>query len=272
VTVELRPATSLALGELAAVFTAGFEDYLVPIRMEEPGLRSMVHALDLDLDASRVAFAAGEPVGLVLLGIRGEEGWIGGMGVRPADRRRGLGVALMEGVLAEARERGLRTVRLEVIDRNEPAIRLYEGLKFEHERDVEVWSLAAEEPATPHTAETAVEEALRRTGALRVEREPWQRDDATVRRLLELDPPARAFAQDGGAAIFRAAGPAVSLLQLASDADDAAEDLVRAVRAEGAGLHALNLPYGHSAARAIEALGGRVDIRQHELALALTPT
>ena len=85
--VELRPASSLSLSALASVFTAGFEDYLVPIRMNEASLGMMVHALDLDLDASRVAVVDGDAAGLVLLGVRGREGWISGMGVRPTNRR-----------------------------------------------------------------------------------------------------------------------------------------------------------------------------------------
>jgi ribosomal protein S18 acetylase RimI-like enzyme len=269
-TVRLQPAASFALLELAELFTAAFEGYLAPIRMDEAGLRTMVHALDIDLDASRVAVADGDPAGLVLLGVRGDEGWVGGMGVVPRRRRQGVGVALMDGLLDEARRRAVRVVRLEVIDRNEPALRLYEGLGFEHERDVEVWSLAAGEDEAS-VREASVDEALERTRALRREREPWQRDDATVRRLGEFDPPPRAFVADGGAAIFRASGPAVSLLQLEAESDDAAVTLVRAVRAEGTGLHSLNLPHGHPAALALGALGGRVDFVQHELALELQP-
>ena len=269
-TVELRPASSLAPPELAEVFTAGFEGYLAPIRMEEAGLRTMVHALDIDLDASRLAFVDGSPAGLVLLGVRGDEGWVGGMGVVPSKRRQGIGTALMDGLLEEARSRAVRIVRLEVIDRNEPALRLYEGLGFEHERDVEVWSLEGE-PARSAPRERDVADALERMRGLRREREPWQRDDATVTRLLELDPPPRAFVEEDGAAIFRVSGPYASLLQLAAASDEAAKTLVLAVRAEGAALHALNLPQGHPAARAIDALGGRVDFRQHELALELSP-
>lgn len=267
--VELRPASSLSLSDLAAVFTAAFDGYFVPMRMNEAGLRTMVYALDLDLDASRVVFVEGEAAGLVLLGVRGGEGWISGMGVRPASRRQGVGSALLNDVLAAALDRDLITVRLEVIDRNDPARSLYERSGFEHVRDVEVWTLDGEyERASPR--EGPVDAALARIRDLRTEREPWQRHDATVERLRDLDPPPRAFLDHGGAAIFRASGAGVSLLQLAAESDVAAVGLVRAVRAEGASLHAVNLTEGHPAARAIAALGGRVEFRQHELALALT--
>ena len=266
--VELRAASSLPLGELAEVFTAGFEGYLVPMQIQEPGLRTMVHALDLDLDASRVAFVDGEPAGLVLLGIRGDEGWIGGMGVRAADRRRGIGVAVMDGVLEEARARGVGLVRLEVIDANEPAVRLYDRLGFRHVRDVAVWTLDAD-PGDSGAREASLDEAHARTRELRTEREPWQRDDGTVERLREATPPPYGLVDEDGAAVFRVSGPAASLLQLGASTEAAAERLVRAVRAEGTSLHALNYPESHAATRALRALGGRVDFHQHELELRL---
>jgi ribosomal protein S18 acetylase RimI-like enzyme len=237
--------------------------------MNEASLGMMVHALDLDLDASRVAVVDGDAAGLVLLGVRGTEGWISGMGVRPTNRRQGVGSALMDSVLAEALDRDLATIRLEVIDGNEPALRLYENLGFERVRDVEVWALDGEE-SEASLREGPIDAALTRIRALRTEREPWQRDDATVERLRDLDPPPRAFLDDGGAAVFRVSAAGVSLLQLAAESDVAATSLVRAVRGEGTPLRALNLTEGHPAARAIAALGGRVEVRQHELALCLT--
>ena len=47
----------------------------------------------------------------------------------------------MEAVLAEARSRGVRDVRLEVITENERAIPLYERLGFERTRGLELWLL-----------------------------------------------------------------------------------------------------------------------------------
>ena len=72
----------------------------------------MVRRFDLDLAASRVARAGGEPVGIALLGLRGDRGWIGGMGVVPGARREGLGRRLMAAVIEQARSRArLRSVR-----------------------------------------------------------------------------------------------------------------------------------------------------------------
>ena len=76
-----------------------------------------------------------------MLGIRGDEGWIGGMGVATAHRRAGIGEALMRAVLDEAQARRVRRVRLEVLEPNDAARLLYEKLGFRRVRDLEVWTL-----------------------------------------------------------------------------------------------------------------------------------
>ena len=47
----------------------------------------------------------------------------------------------MRAVEDEARDRGVTRIWLEVLVQNEPAIKLYEKLGYEHVRDLEVWSL-----------------------------------------------------------------------------------------------------------------------------------
>jgi GNAT superfamily N-acetyltransferase len=50
--------------------------------------------------------------------------------VRPAFRRTGLGRRLVQQIIEEARSIGYSTMRLDSLDRLEPAIRLYESLGF----------------------------------------------------------------------------------------------------------------------------------------------
>ena len=64
------------------------------MQVDEAAVEFLVRTFDLDLDASLVAVDDGEPVGLVNLGVRGERGWIGGLGVVAEARRRGLGRTL----------------------------------------------------------------------------------------------------------------------------------------------------------------------------------
>src|ERR1700759_2192317 len=101
--LEIRSARSLPPGERASLFNAAYEGYLIPFHIDEQQLAYMNDAFDLDLDASRIAFREGEPVGLGNLGLRGEDAWIGGVGVVSSARRSGVGEALMRALHGEAR-------------------------------------------------------------------------------------------------------------------------------------------------------------------------
>src|SRR4029079_9919077 len=105
-------------------------------------VRSLTETCDLDRAASVIAVRDGERVGLANLGLRGREAWVGGVGVVPAERRRGTGSRLMQVLHENARSHGVERVWLEVIVENSGAIALYEQLGDEHVRELEVWALA----------------------------------------------------------------------------------------------------------------------------------
>jgi hypothetical protein len=192
------------------------------------------------------------------------------MGVVPPARRRGLGRELMEAGLAAARGRGVGVVRLEVLEQNEPAVQLYRQLGFEHERDLDVWSLPEGGPPRPGAEQVALDEAHAWIAARRARREPWQRADGTLVHLRRREPPPEALeVRQGGARIGAAiyAGPAV--VQLAVTDDGAVRVLVEAVRARAGGVRWLNAPAGESGSAAMEGLGATRVARQHELVLRL---
>lgn len=83
--------------------------------------------------ATFVAHRGGVDVGLVVgAPHRGQEGDAGlfSMWVAPEARRAGVADALVSAVIAWARDGGYRTLRLEVSDANEAAVRLYERRGF----------------------------------------------------------------------------------------------------------------------------------------------
>jgi ribosomal protein S18 acetylase RimI-like enzyme len=260
--VDLVPASRFSAAELAALFTAGYEDYYVPLSIDEAAFSFMANAWDFDLEASRVALEAEEALGLCMLGRRGEDGWIGGVGVSVPARRSGVGERLMLAVLAEARAAGVRRVWLEVLVQNEPAIRLYEKLGFAHVRELEVWSLPGE---TGPALATSAAEAHAWIREHRSTREPWQRADGTLEHLSELE----GLATEGGAAVVRVSGGRASILQLAAESAEDIEALVAAARGLADSVSWLNLPSGDPASSVLERLGSRVDARQHELVLEL---
>lgn len=259
--LELRSARSLAPGERAALFNAGYEGYLLPFHVDEAALAFMDDAFDLDLDASRIAFREGERVGLGNLGLRGEDAWIGGIGVVTSARRSGVGEALMRALHDEAQARGVRRVWLEVIVENTGAFALYEKLGYLTVRDVEVWSLpAAEGDDVDGAREVPAAEAHARIRELGSDREPWQRADGTLAHYAD----ARGLVTETAAAVFRQLGEHVQLVQLAGEP----EPLLRALQALGQ-VSVLNLPEDDAAARVLGELGGTVVVRQHEMLLEL---
>jgi ribosomal protein S18 acetylase RimI-like enzyme len=245
--VRLVPAATFDDAQLAALFTAGYEGYPVPIAVDQAALRRMVEAWDIDLSRSRVAVDGDELVGIVQLGVRGERGWIGGLGVAPHARRRGVGRALMEAVLRVAPRR----VGLEVLEHNEPALRLYESLGFVQVRVLEVWSLAADLPA--QAARKVEPTPLGQEGL------PWQRQDRSLPEVYER------IEVDGAEALLSVGGERVSVLQLAARDEGAARAALVAARSRGASLHFLNVPAGDPASAALRSLGASLDLRQFEL-------
>ena len=260
--LELQPASDLSDEELAALFTASYEGYLVPFAVDAAAVRSLTETCDLDRAASVIAVRGGERVGLANLGLRGSDAWVGGVGVVPAERRRGTGRRLMQALHENARSRGVERVWLEVIVENGGAIALYEQLGYAHVRELEVWSLAGAPGGEAN--ETGVAEAHAWIREHRVEREPWQRDDASLAKATD----ARGLVVAGAAAVVRGAGGRVSVVQIAGE-EAPLRQLLEGVRRLGDNVSVLNLPAGHPASSALAALGGTANVRQHEMVLQL---
>jgi ribosomal protein S18 acetylase RimI-like enzyme len=233
--MKLVPSDRYSLAELAELFTRGYEGYFVPMHFDEPTLRYMVEAWDIDLSRSRVAPDAG----LANLAIRGDRGWIGGIAVVPEQRRGGVGRALMEAVL----ELAPSTVLLEVIEANEPAVKLYESLGFEKTRVLEVWRVEADEVPAERAARSTLGQADL----------PWQREDASLPADYER------VEVDGGAMIFRGG----TVFQLEARDEDAAAALL----SRGTVLNYVNVPEGDVAIGALERLGGELRLKQFEMIL-----
>jgi GNAT superfamily N-acetyltransferase len=234
--VKLVPSDQFSYAELADLFTRGYEGYFVPMHFDEPTLRYMVDVWDIELSKSRVAPDAG----VANLAIRGERGWIGGIAVVPERRRHGVGRALMEAVL----ELAPPTVLLEVVEANEPAIKLYESLGFEKTRVLEVWRVEA-----PLVEAVSVEQSTLGLTDL-----PWQREDAS------LPPDYERVEVDGGAMVFRGA----TVFQLEARDEDAAAALL----SRGVELNYVNVPESDVASGALARLGGELRLKQFEMVLA----
>ena len=74
---------------------------------------------------------ADELIGYAGLAVTPPEAWVQSIAVRRDAQRQGVGRALLDELLAEARRRGVRKVLLEVAVDNAPAQRLYAAYGFE---------------------------------------------------------------------------------------------------------------------------------------------
>ena len=131
----IRPATPRDLPTILAMVheLAEYEREPEAVEATEADLRAMLFAPDPKVFC-HVAEEDGEEVGHAVWYLSfstwtGRYGiWLDDLYVRPAHRGTGLGVALVQALAAICVEHGYRRLEWWVLDWNEPAIRVYQGL------------------------------------------------------------------------------------------------------------------------------------------------
>jgi ribosomal protein S18 acetylase RimI-like enzyme len=203
--IYLLPADHVNVGQRADLINAAYADYYVSMYLTTESMRSVDDLYDVDLARSVVAYDRSEPVGMALLSRRGDRGWVSGVGVLPAWRRRGIGRQMIGTVLEGAREAGVRQVALEVIAQNSPARALYAALGFAERRELLCWRRVADADDLPTPEERLVEasldELLAHFADWHDQPPCWQGEEATLRKMadrlrgyrLELDGAAAAY-------------------------------------------------------------------------------
>lgn len=172
--------TGAALDEAAAAMNRVFEKYLVPIAFTGEQLR--LHMLYNDVDNARSPIVYdddGTVIAAALLSVRARRGWIGGFGVAPEHRGKRHSRVLLDLILAGSRELGLKTISLEVLCENEPAIAVYRRAGFEIVRRLFCFETFVEDAEMPHNF--AYADPDRFIGIPQSVRPSWQREDASLR-------------------------------------------------------------------------------------------
>lgn len=191
-----RSADQLDAATLAHAFNRSFEHYFVPMNLTPEAFAAMNHVNDVRLDRSLVAYDAdGALAGVAMLAIRGDRGWVGGIGLVPEQRGKGYSKALLQRLLEEARRASLRSVLLEVLKENVAAQALYLGAGFRVLRAVDIF-IGSLDAATVAQAQTAAAGEIRpitpaEALALRDTMEPvaatWQRETASLAKTPSLE-------------------------------------------------------------------------------------
>lgn len=179
--IRFQSADAVTMETLWRAFREGFRDYVVPVEIAFDPFVALLDSEHVDLSTSVVALDnGGEPAGVCLLAIRGEDSWCGGLGVAPPWRRQGLGRRLMRRLIDNARILQKARLRLECIDGNVGARALYDHLGFAAIRQLSFFDGRA---AAPRRAGDDVVAELgspmdvwAEFSAYHAHRRPWQQD------------------------------------------------------------------------------------------------
>ncbi len=185
--IEIQPATQPVRRDLVSALNAAYSGYYVPIYLTLDDFEDLVYRESIQLAHSAAAVEGDQVVGGALLGVRGQRGWIGGVGVIPEYRQQGIARLMMHYLIGQARKIGLTRLQLEVITENTKAFDLYQKLGFEKVRRLLVLDLRNATLQSDLQLQIVGESAghlLGRLPAFDVIARPWQRDIESLRLSL----------------------------------------------------------------------------------------
>jgi len=188
---DTRPASDSPILDLLQLLNLSFESYLVPVHFDLPYFLTMLRKDNIDLSASRVLLADNQPSGIALIARRGWTSRLAAMGIVKGMRGKKAGSWFVAKLIQEARERGDHEMVLEVIEQNQPAVRLYKNQGFQIIRRL----VGYQHQDVKQDAKNGLEEIdPREMGYLVLQHGlrdlPWQLSGETI---TLLNPPARAF-------------------------------------------------------------------------------
>jgi ribosomal protein S18 acetylase RimI-like enzyme len=185
------PASGYSVPELIKSLNDGFEDYSVPIQFNTSAFLNMVRKDGIDLTASRVLTMDDLPCGIALIARRGWVSRLAAMGIAKTTRGMGAGSWFMNELLRDACQRGEREMVLEVIEQNEPAVKLYQKSGFEIVRRlVGFIRKRAEETQRDELQEIDLRQMGQLVSRYGLPDFPWQLSGESI---AQMNPPARAY-------------------------------------------------------------------------------
>lgn len=238
--LDAAPASNFPLVDLVKFLNQGFENYLVPIQFNTDAFLTMLRKDGTDLTASRVLLVDDQPCGLALIAHRGWTSRLAAMGISREARGQGAGSWFMERLINEARQRGEREMVLEVIEQNEPAVKLYQKWGFQTRRRLIGFSRKGKN--TQENEKRDLQEIdLREMSRLILQHGlsdlPWQLSSESI---AQMNPPACAYQK--GQAYLAVSNPAAEhvviwslLVESLARGNGRGTDILRSVIAKHAG-------------------------------------
>lgn len=202
--ITAQAALEFTSAELAAILTAGFEGYLLPVQFTAPGLERRMRPEHLDPAASKVFFLDARPIGAVMIARRGWNSRVAAMGIAKPFRAQGFGKQMLGQIVDEAKARGDHSLVLEVFEQNPAAVRLYQSVGFEISRRLLGYTKASETGTAANLTEIDPLEFARLVAIEGEANLPWMLSAETFAGYTK---PARAFSlNDTAFAMVQEAG------------------------------------------------------------------
>jgi len=197
--LELQSVLDFGLSQTSGILNLGFSDYLVPIQFDLPSFHTMLRTSHIDVALSKVVFQNGKAVGVALISRRGWSSRLAGMSLIPSARGQKIGYWLMEQLITEAKSRGDRRMELEVIEQNEPAVRLYEKVGFSKIRRLLGYIQEAPEGEKDEIIEIDIQQMADLVNYCGLTNLPWQ---VSGESIALMGPPNRAFQLGAASAVI----------------------------------------------------------------------
>lgn len=241
-------ASEFSVAELTRFWNLGYTDYFTPVTFTEEIMQTWLRNGDFDLDHSAVLMDGAELAGFSLLGVRERRGWIGGFGIAPGARGRGLSYGLFADHMALIkRELDLDSVQLEVLTQNW-ARKVYERAGLQITRYLSILQGSLPHDSTGNAQEASPLALLEHHGRLHQTCPAvWQREPGWITKSL---PEAAVGLYTGpaeaptGLLLYAPAGEGLRIIDAAADSVQSAADLVASLaqRHPGKSLITVNEP------------------------------
>lgn len=236
-----------------------YQGYMRPLTMNAAQLASHIASHDVELAGSPLWLDGdGQLIGLGLVGHRAQRAWIGGFGIAPDWRGRGLALPLVDACLDGARAAGASEIELEVLVGNDKAVRTYERAGFRETGRLSGLQGAIAPAATtaqPVDPATLLDRPLRPTC--------WQRERASLARTAGL----AAVTLEDTFLLFTRADDAIAIRHLAAACTTEIAALLAATGGRTATL--VNEPADSPVATCLTELGFEPFVGQHQMRMAL---
>lgn len=133
--MEIKKLSDCVMHDIVKAWNLGFNGYAVQLEMTQEIFFERLVMEGISMEHSLVGFVDGEPMGIILNGIRNVEGrktaWNGGTCVAPAYRGKGYTQQLMDEVMHIYEQESVQDASLEAIIENKIAIQLYRNYGYE---------------------------------------------------------------------------------------------------------------------------------------------